>query len=37
VILVCAVANRYGIDLGEALRRKEAHNEQRTWAAGTSG
>ncbi|SCF16608.1 NTP pyrophosphatase, house-cleaning of non-canonical NTPs [Micromonospora viridifaciens] len=31
LIFVCAVANRYGIDLSEALRRKEQHNEQRTW------
>jgi NTP pyrophosphatase (non-canonical NTP hydrolase) len=37
VILVCAVANRYGIDLGEALRRKEAHNEQRVWTDGSGG
>jgi hypothetical protein len=29
---VCAVANRYGIDLNSALRRKEEHNEQRVWA-----
>ncbi|MFY1634550.1 MazG nucleotide pyrophosphohydrolase domain-containing protein [Solwaraspora sp. WMMB335] len=32
LIFVCAVANRYGIDLDDALRRKEAHNEQRVWA-----
>ena len=32
LILVCAVANRYGIDLDEALRRKEEHNEQRVWS-----
>lgn len=32
LIFVCAVANRYGIDLAEALRRKEAHNEQRVWS-----
>jgi NTP pyrophosphatase (non-canonical NTP hydrolase) len=37
VLLVCAVANRYGIDLGEALRRKEAHNERRVWTAGSDG
>ncbi|GIF02717.1 MazG nucleotide pyrophosphohydrolase domain-containing protein [Actinoplanes siamensis] len=32
LIFVCAVANRYGIDLGDALRRKEQHNEQRVWS-----
>ena len=32
LIFVCAVANRYGIDLNEALRRKEEHNEQRVWS-----
>jgi NTP pyrophosphatase (non-canonical NTP hydrolase) len=32
LIFVCAVANRYGIDLSSALRRKEEHNEQRVWA-----
>jgi NTP pyrophosphatase (non-canonical NTP hydrolase) len=32
LILVCAVANRYGIDLSSALRRKEEHNEKRVWA-----
>ena len=32
LIFVCAVANRYGIDLSSALRRKEEHNEQRAWA-----
>ena len=32
LIFVCAVANRYGIDLSEALRRKEEHNEQRVWS-----
>ncbi|GGM23614.1 MazG nucleotide pyrophosphohydrolase domain-containing protein [Micromonospora yangpuensis] len=31
LIFLCAVANRYGIDLGDALCRKEEHNEQRTW------
>ncbi|MEU3456753.1 MazG nucleotide pyrophosphohydrolase domain-containing protein [Micromonospora sp. NPDC006766] len=31
LIFLCAVANRYGIDLSDALRRKEQHNEQRTW------
>jgi NTP pyrophosphatase (non-canonical NTP hydrolase) len=31
MIFVCAVANRYGIDLNTALRRKEEHNEQRVW------
>ncbi|WP_430785233.1 MazG nucleotide pyrophosphohydrolase domain-containing protein [Actinoplanes sp. G11-F43] len=32
LIFVCAVANRYGIDLTEALRRKEEHNERRVWS-----
>ncbi|MEV6350249.1 MazG nucleotide pyrophosphohydrolase domain-containing protein [Actinoplanes sp. NPDC051851] len=32
LIFVCAVANRYGIDLNDALRRKEEHNEQRVWS-----
>jgi NTP pyrophosphatase (non-canonical NTP hydrolase) len=32
LIFVCAVANRYGIDLTSALRRKEEYNEQRVWA-----
>ena len=32
LIFVCAIANRHGIDLGDALRRKESHNEQRVWA-----
>jgi len=32
LIFVCAVANRYGIDLSTALRRKEEHNEQRVWS-----
>ncbi len=32
MIFVCAVANRYGIDLSEALRSKEEFNEQRVWS-----
>ncbi|GAA0433556.1 hypothetical protein Aca07nite_01850 [Actinoplanes capillaceus] len=32
LIFLCAVANRYGIDLNDALRRKEEHNEQRAWS-----
>ena len=32
LIFLCAIANRYGISLEEALRRKETHNESRTWA-----
>ncbi|KXK59920.1 pyrophosphohydrolase [Micromonospora rosaria] len=31
LIFLCAVANRYGIDLNDALLRKEQHNEQRLW------
>jgi NTP pyrophosphatase (non-canonical NTP hydrolase) len=32
LIFLCAIANRYGIDLGDALRRKEELNEQRVWS-----
>ena len=32
LIYVCAIANRFGISLDEALRNKEAFNETRTWA-----
>lgn len=35
LIFLCAVANRYGISLEEALRRKELHNESRTWTAAS--
>ena len=31
LIYVCAIANRFGISLDEALRKKEAVNETRTW------
>ena len=31
LIYVCAIANRLGVDLEEALRRKEALNETRVW------
>jgi NTP pyrophosphatase (non-canonical NTP hydrolase) len=34
LIYVCAIANRVGVDLGEALRRKEAVNETRSWVSG---
>ena len=30
-IYVCAIANRYGIDLETAFREKEAINHQRSW------
>ena len=30
-IYVCAIANRYGIDLEVAFREKEAINHQRSW------
>lgn len=33
LIYVCAIANRMGIDLADALRNKEAVNETRTWAS----
>lgn len=32
LIYVCAIANRLGVNLGEAFRRKEELNETRTWA-----
>lgn len=32
LIYVCAIANRLGVDLEEALRRKEELNETRVWA-----
>ncbi|WP_322749594.1 MULTISPECIES: MazG nucleotide pyrophosphohydrolase domain-containing protein [unclassified Frankia] len=32
LIFVCAIANRLDINLTDALRRKEAHNETRIWA-----
>lgn len=31
LIYLCAIANRLGISLDEALRRKEAVNEARSW------
>ena len=31
LIYVCAIANRYGIDLEVAFREKEAINHQRSW------
>jgi NTP pyrophosphatase (non-canonical NTP hydrolase) len=31
LIMVCAVANRLGIDLEDAFRQKEARNHERTW------
>lgn len=32
LIYLCAIANRLGISIDDALRRKEALNETRTWA-----
>ncbi|MDP2587266.1 MAG: MazG nucleotide pyrophosphohydrolase domain-containing protein [bacterium] len=32
LIYLCAIANRYGIDLETAFRTKEEKNKQRTWA-----
>lgn len=32
LIFLCAIANRLGIDISDALRRKEALNETRAWA-----
>jgi NTP pyrophosphatase (non-canonical NTP hydrolase) len=31
LIYLCAIANRYGIDLEAAFRAKEAKNRERTW------
>ncbi|MAL82967.1 MAG: pyrophosphohydrolase [Idiomarina sp.] len=31
-IYLCAIANRYNIDLEKAFRDKETKNKQRTWA-----
>ncbi|MCA1606231.1 MAG: pyrophosphohydrolase [Acidobacteria bacterium] len=31
LIYLCAIANRLGISLDEALRKKEAFNETRSW------
>lgn len=36
LIFLCGIANRYGVSLEQALQRKEAHNEHRTWTT-TSG
>ena len=33
LIYVCAIANRYNIDLEEAFRDKEERNAARTWTA----
>ena len=33
LIYLCAIANRYGIDLEAAFCAKEAKNRERTWAA----
>jgi NTP pyrophosphatase (non-canonical NTP hydrolase) len=33
LIYLCAIANRLGIGLDEALRRKEAVNETRSWGS----
>lgn len=35
LIYLCAIANRYGIDLEAAFRAKEERNATRTWAAKT--
>lgn len=31
IILLCAVANRMGVDMEQALRNKEEQNKHRTW------
>ncbi|WP_322767628.1 MazG nucleotide pyrophosphohydrolase domain-containing protein [Frankia sp. Cr1] len=35
LIFVCAIANRLGISLSDAIVSKEALNETRTWASTT--
>ena len=34
LIYLCAIANRYGVDLEAAFRAKEVKNHDRTWTAG---
>ncbi len=34
LIYLCAIANRYGVDLEAAFRTKEARNAERTWTDG---
>lgn len=31
IIYLCAIANRFDIDIEQAFRRKEEHNKKRTW------
>ena len=31
MIYLCAIANRFDIDIEEAFRKKEEHNKKRTW------
>ena len=33
LILLCAIANRYGVDLEQAFREKEALNKTRRWSS----
>ncbi len=35
LIYLCAIANRYGLDLEMSFRAKETKNEARTWSAPT--
>ncbi len=35
LIYLCAIANRYGVDLEAAFRAKEARNAERAWTAET--
>jgi len=37
LIYLCAIANRLGVDLKEALVRKEEYNETRSWPGGGRG
>ena len=35
LIFLCSIANRLDVDLADTIRIKEAHNETRTWPAGS--
>ncbi len=32
LIMLCSIANRYGVDLEQAFRDKETHNKTRRWS-----
>ena len=37
LIYLCAIANRYGVDLEAAFRAKEEKNQARTWSRADAG